>query len=59
MNPRIRHKLADMQDRLQEVGLLLAQPETMGDGARFRELSREYAQLERLSQDYANRKSVV
>lgn len=53
MNPRIRNKLAEMHDRLQEVQLLLALPETMSDGARFRGLSREYAQLERLSQDYA------
>ena len=37
MNPRIRHKLDEMSERLQEVQLLLAQPETLSDGARFRE----------------------
>jgi peptide chain release factor 1 len=52
MNPRIRHKLDEMSERLTEVQLLLAQPETLADGARFRELSREYSQLESLARDY-------
>ena len=44
MSPRIRHKLDEMSERLQEVQLLLAQPATLSDGARFRELSRECSQ---------------
>jgi peptide chain release factor 1 len=53
MNPRIRHKLDEMSERLQEVQLLLAQPETLSDGARFRELSRECSQLEALAREYS------
>jgi peptide chain release factor 1 len=54
MNPRIRHKLDEMSERLQEVQLLLAQPETLADGTRFRDLSREYSQLDGLARDYAD-----
>jgi peptide chain release factor 1 len=46
MTPSIRRKLAELAERHQEVALLLAQPESAGDVARFRELSKEYAQLE-------------
>lgn len=53
MNPRIRQKLDEMSERLQEVQLLLVQPETMSDGGRFRDLSREHSQLDELAQDYA------
>ncbi len=53
MNPRIRQKLEEMSERLQEVQLLLAQPETLSDGTRFRDLSREYSQLDDLARDYA------
>jgi peptide chain release factor 1 len=53
MNPRIRQKLDEMSERLQEVQLLLAQPETLSDGTRFRELSRECSQLEGLASEYS------
>ena len=46
MTPSIRRKLGELAERHQEVALLLAQPESAGDVARFRELSKEYAQLE-------------
>ena len=49
MTPSIRRKLAELAERHQEVALLLAQPECAGDMARFRELSKEYAQLEPLA----------
>ncbi|WNL47320.1 peptide chain release factor 1 [Dyella sp. BiH032] len=49
MTPSIRHKLASLAERHEEVGLLLAQPDVLADGARFRDLSREYAQLEPLA----------
>jgi peptide chain release factor 1 len=52
MNPRIRQKLDEMSERLQEVQLLLAQPETLADASRFRELSRECSQLEGLAGEY-------
>jgi peptide chain release factor 1 len=52
MNPRIRQKLDAMMDRRQEVQLLLAESETQADPNRFRELSREYAQLDSLAVEY-------
>ena len=49
MNPSIRRKLDELAERLQEVSLLLAQPEVVNDNARLRDLSREFAQLEPLN----------
>jgi peptide chain release factor 1 len=49
MNPSIRRKLDELAERHQEVALLLAQPELVNDNARFRELSREFAQLDPLT----------
>ncbi len=49
MNLSIRRKLDELAERHQEVALLLAQPEVVNDNARFRELSREFAQLEPLT----------
>jgi peptide chain release factor 1 len=46
MTSSIRRKLESLAERHEEVSLLLAQPEVLADGQRFRELSREYAQLE-------------
>ncbi|HET6431061.1 peptide chain release factor 1 [Dyella sp.] len=46
MTPSIRAKLEALAERHEEIGLLLSQPEVLADNARFRELSREYAQLE-------------
>jgi peptide chain release factor 1 len=46
MTPSIRRKLEALAERHEEVGLLLSQPDVLGDSNRFRELSREYAQLE-------------
>jgi peptide chain release factor 1 len=48
MTPSIRRKLEALAERHEEIGLLLAQPDVASDAARFRELSREYAQLEPL-----------
>ncbi|MGN6094019.1 MAG: peptide chain release factor 1 [Luteibacter jiangsuensis] len=46
MTPSIRRKLEALAERHEEIGLLLAQPDVLADSQRFRELSREYAQLE-------------
>ncbi|HPA01497.1 MAG TPA: peptide chain release factor 1 [Chiayiivirga sp.] len=46
MTPGIRRKLDALAERHEEVGLLLAEPSIHSDPARFRALSREYAQLE-------------
>jgi peptide chain release factor 1 len=46
MTPSIRRKLEALAERHEEIGLLLAQPDVLANNNRFRELSREYAQLE-------------
>ncbi|HEX7813925.1 peptide chain release factor 1 [Dyella sp.] len=46
MTPSIRRKLQALAERHEEVALLLGQPDVLADNQRFRELSREYAQLE-------------
>lgn len=52
MNPSIRSKLERIAERFSEVMALLADPETQADNSRFRDLSREYAQLEPLVNCY-------
>ncbi len=46
MTPSIRRKLDALAERHEEVGRLLAEPGISADPRRFRDLSREYAQLE-------------
>jgi peptide chain release factor 1 len=46
MSPGLRRKLEALAERHEEVGRLLADPQVIADNARFRALSREYAQLE-------------
>jgi peptide chain release factor 1 len=46
MTPSIRRKLESIAERHEEIGLLLGQADVLADNNRFRELSREYAQLE-------------
>jgi peptide chain release factor 1 len=41
----ITNKLQNLAERLEEINALLADPETMNDTNRFRELSKEYAEL--------------
>ena len=45
MSPGLRRKLLALAERHEEVGRLLAEPDVIADSARFRALSREYAQL--------------
>lgn len=52
MNPSIRTKLERIHERFGEVVALLADAETQTDQDRFRELSREYAQLQPLISCY-------
>ncbi|NCC26856.1 MAG: peptide chain release factor 1 [Gammaproteobacteria bacterium] len=52
MNPSIRGKLERLSERFGEVVGLLAESETQSDQNRFRDLSREYAQLEPLIAAY-------
>ena len=53
ISERIRRRVEALAERHQEVGLLLAEPAVAADGARFRELSREYARLEPLARALA------
>lgn len=52
MKDSIRQRLERSLDRLEEVGRLLADPETAGRSREFRELSMEYARLEPLATHY-------
>ena len=54
MNPSIRGKLDRLAERFNEITALLADPETQDDQNRFRDLGREYAQLEPLVHCYDN-----
>ncbi len=46
MTPSLRRKLEALAERHEEVGRLLSEPGVLADNARFRALSKEYAQLE-------------
>jgi len=48
MNPSIRSRLERIAERFGEVTAMLAEPETQANTEQFRDLSREYAQLEPL-----------
>ena len=52
MKASIRNKLEHINDRFEEIAALLADPEVQADTNRFRDLSREYAQVEPLSLCY-------
>ncbi|HTV50904.1 MAG TPA: peptide chain release factor 1 [Steroidobacteraceae bacterium] len=53
MKDSIRQRLQKMSDRFEEVGRLLADPETDGRSAQFRELSKEHARLAPLAARFA------
>lgn len=46
MRPSIRRKLEQIAERFEEITALLADPEIQADQHRFRDLGREYSQLE-------------
>jgi len=52
MKPTLHDRLQQAASRHEEIGLLLSQPEIFSDQNRFRELSREYAQLEPLIESW-------
>lgn len=53
MKPSIRQKLDHISERYEELTVLLADPEVQSDPNRFRELSRELAQVEPVTRCYA------
>ncbi len=59
MTPAIRRRLEALAERQHEVALLLAEPQVLADGARFRALSKEYAQLEPLARALAEHDAAV
>lgn len=52
MKDSIRNKLDTLSERLEEISALLADPDTINDNNRFRELSKEYAQLDPIVAGY-------
>jgi len=54
MKASILEKLQNISDRHEEVGALLSDPDVIGDQNRFRDLSKEYAELEPVVKAYAD-----
>ncbi|MAS26434.1 MAG: peptide chain release factor 1 [Oceanospirillaceae bacterium] len=53
MKSSILTKLEHLRDRYEEVGHLLSEPDAASDQDRFRNLSKEYAELETIAQTYS------
>ncbi len=58
MKTSILNKLDTLTDRHEEVSALLGDAETIADQNRFRELSREYSELETVVRCYSEYRSV-
>jgi peptide chain release factor 1 len=58
MKPTIRHKLATLADRLEELNHLLASPDVTADMDNYRKLSREHAELGPVVEQYHAYKQV-
>ena len=54
MKASIRTKLEGLQERHEEIAALLGDPDTISDQNRFRDLSREYSQLEPVVKAYSD-----
>ena len=52
MKESIKHKLEALAERFEEVGALLNEASVINDNNRYRELSKEYAQLEPVAQAF-------
>jgi len=59
MKPSILEKLDHLQERYEEVGALLSDAEIISDQNRFRELSKEYAELEPVVKCYLDYRQVL
>ncbi|MGK7295710.1 MAG: peptide chain release factor 1 [Candidatus Wenzhouxiangella sp. M2_3B_020] len=53
MNPGLERRLEQAVERFEEVERLLAEPDTAGDARRFADLSREYAELQRIVETWS------
>ncbi len=58
MQASIREKLEQLVGRHEEVGHLLSDPDVIGDQNKFRELSKEYAQLEPVTKAFSEHQQV-
>ncbi|MBF7054539.1 MULTISPECIES: peptide chain release factor 1 [Halomonas] len=58
MKASLRQRLDDFGERFEELAALLAAPEVIGDQARFRDYSREYAELEALVETWREYRAV-
>lgn len=52
MQETIKHKLQSLTERYEEVSMLLSSPEVIENQNKFRELSKEYAQLEPIADSF-------
>ena len=52
MKASIRAKLDQLQERFEELSGLLSDPEVIGNQSRFASLSKEYARLEPIVDEY-------
>lgn len=52
MKQSIQIKLENLAERHEEIGILLGQPDVLADQNKFRELSKEYAQLEPIVENF-------
>ena len=59
MKSSILEKLDNLQERYEEVGALLSEGDIISDQNRFRELSKEYAELEPVVKCYASYRHVL
>ncbi|MET1254810.1 peptide chain release factor 1 [Aliikangiella maris] len=59
MKDSILRKLDGLAERYEEVGHLLGDPETIADQNRFRDLSKEYSQLESVVQTFNRYQQIV
>lgn len=59
MKYSIIEKLDNLQDRYDEVAALLSEPEIISDQNKFRDLSKEYAELEPVVQCFSNYRQVL
>lgn len=59
MKPSILEKLEHLKERYEEVGALLSEGEVISDQNKFRELSKEYAELEPVVRCYESYQQVV
>ncbi len=59
MKDSILAKLDTLSERYEEVGQLLSDPDTIGDQNKYRELSKEYAELEPVVKAYLSYQQII